>query len=102
MVTVFDESKFVTCTVCEDYDLCVPCHVAMKHGHHPGHGFAPVSPEVALNKNAVEIMAPGRHTRHWAVCDGCDKVSHRLGQWIVYALTGLGYLWHSSQMPQLP
>ena len=71
---VFDENNFVTCTVCEDYDLCISCHIGMKHGHHPGHAFMPASEETTLSSLAGKLLAPGRNTRHAAVCDGCDKV----------------------------
>ena len=75
-VAVFDESQFVTCTVCEDFDLCIPCHVTKRHGHHPNHGFAPVSSDAVLkNKLAKDFLPPGRNQRHWAVCDNCDKAS---------------------------
>ena len=70
----FEESNFVTCMVCEDYDLCIPCHVGMKHGHHPNHAFAPVSEESSLDIKASLLCAPGRNIRHFAICDGCDKV----------------------------
>ena len=71
---VFEESNFVTCTACEDYDLCIPCHVGLKHGHHPSHNFEPASKDAALDILATALCAPGRNMRHWAVCDGCDKV----------------------------
>ena len=73
-VTVFEESNFVTCMVCDDYDLCIPCHVDLKHGHHPNHTFTPVSDEVTLDAMASQLCAPGRNMRHFAICDGCDKV----------------------------
>lgn len=72
-VKVFEESQFITCTVCDDFDLCIPCHVTMKHGHHPKHGFAPVSEKTVLSRMATDFLAPGRNERHWAICDGCDK-----------------------------
>ena len=71
---VFEESNFVTCMVCEDYDLCIPCHVGLKHGHHPNHTFVPVSEESNLSTQATLLCAPGRHMRHFAICDGCDGV----------------------------
>lgn len=71
---VYEESNFVTCTACDDYDLCIPCHVGMKHGHHPNHAFAPVSEESTLDAMAIALCAPGRNMRHFAICDGCDKV----------------------------
>ena len=73
---VFDESHFVTCTVCDDYDLCIPCHVSSKHGHHPGHAFAPASKDTRLDSVATKLLGSGRNVRHWAICDGCDKVGH--------------------------
>lgn len=72
--TVFDESTFVTCTVCEDYDLCIPCHVGLKHGHHPSHAFEPASEDTVLDTLAAKLCAPGRSMRHGAICDGCDEV----------------------------
>ncbi|KAL8826649.1 MAG: hypothetical protein Q9191_003665 [Dirinaria sp. TL-2023a] len=75
-VGVFDESSFVTCTVCEDYDLCVSCHMGLKHGHHPNHAFMPASEETKLSALASKLLAPGRDIRHSAICDGCDKDIH--------------------------
>ena len=71
---VFSETNFVTCTVCDDYDLCIPCHVSMKHGHHPGHALEPASKKTILDTMALNLCAPGRNMRHFAICDGCDKV----------------------------
>ena len=71
---VFDEGTFVTCTVCEDYDLCIPCHVSLKHGHHPSHAFEPASEDTVLDTLAAKLCAPGRNMRHGAICDGCDEV----------------------------
>ena len=71
---VFDESNFVTCAVCDDYDLCIPCHVSLNHGHHPGHTFVPATENTSLDNMAIRLCAPGRNIRHFAVCDGCDKV----------------------------
>ena len=76
MTVVFDESNFVTCTECEDFDLCIPCHIGMKHGHHPSHAFMPASEETTLNALASKLLAPGRNVRHQAICDACDKVWH--------------------------
>lgn len=70
----FDEANFVTCTICEDYDLCIPCHVDLKHGHHPSHRFEPTSKQTNLDAMATKLCAPGRGLRHFAICDGCDKV----------------------------
>jgi next-to-BRCA1 protein 1 len=89
----FEESNFVTCLVCEDYDLCIPCHVSLKHGHHPSHAFAPVSEEAALDSMAKLLCAPGRNMRHFALCDGCDKASTSLF-WDMYRiLTRFKYIY---------
>ena len=72
--TVFDESTFVTCTVCDDYDLCIPCHVGLKHGHHPSHAFEPASKDTILSTLATKLCSPGRNMAHSAICDGCDEV----------------------------
>lgn len=74
IVIVFQEATFVTCTVCDDYDLCIPCHVDLKHGHHPSHSFEPASKETVLDALAVKLCSPGRNMRHGAICDGCDEV----------------------------
>jgi next-to-BRCA1 protein 1 len=68
------EEHFVTCTTCEDFDLCISCHVAADHGHHPKHAFAPAVEDAQLEPIAQALLAPGRNTGHNAVCDGCDKV----------------------------
>jgi len=67
------EESFVTCTSCEDYDLCIPCHLDNKHGHHPNHGFTPAVEGTTLEGLAQALLAPGRNSRHNAICDGCDK-----------------------------
>jgi next-to-BRCA1 protein 1 len=72
-VYVLPEDQFVTCKTCEDFDLCVPCHRANKHGHHPAHGFTTATDNVYLSVNEEAALAPGRHVRHNAICDGCDK-----------------------------
>ncbi|KAK5168139.1 uncharacterized protein LTR77_006707 [Saxophila tyrrhenica] len=72
-VIVLPEREFVTCTTCEDFDLCIQCHVKDKHGHHPAHGFEPATEETTLPLTAEMLLAPGRNTRHNAICDGCDK-----------------------------
>ncbi|KAF2264943.1 hypothetical protein CC78DRAFT_532810 [Lojkania enalia] len=72
-VKVLPEKEFVTCTVCEDYDLCVECHVNNKHGHHPGHTFKAATPETSLPALANILCNAGRNVRHSAVCDGCEK-----------------------------
>lgn len=72
---VYDEKEFVTCIDCEDFDLCLPCHIDNKHNHHPGHSFEPASKETSMNALAEALCGPGRHMRHNAICDGCDQVS---------------------------
>ncbi|EMC92468.1 hypothetical protein BAUCODRAFT_38535 [Baudoinia panamericana UAMH 10762] len=72
-VVVLPETEFVTCTGCEDFDLCIGCHTSNKHGHHPAHGFKPATEETVLSLSAESMLAPGRNIRHNAICDGCDK-----------------------------
>ncbi|KAL8928574.1 MAG: hypothetical protein Q9208_001808 [Pyrenodesmia sp. 3 TL-2023] len=72
-VEVYDDSKFVTCEACEDFDLCIPCFVGSKHGHHPSHAFAPAHPSMKLDGTTTLLCAPGRNLRHYAICDGCNK-----------------------------
>lgn len=67
------EKEFVTCLSCEDYDLCMDCHISNKHGHHPGHAFTAASSDSALPTLADFLCNAGRNVRHSAVCDGCDK-----------------------------
>jgi next-to-BRCA1 protein 1 len=67
------ETEFVTCLSCEDYDLCMDCHISNKHGHHPGHAFKAANPDTALPTLADFLCNSGRNVRHSAVCDGCDK-----------------------------
>jgi next-to-BRCA1 protein 1 len=67
------EKEFVTCLSCEDYDLCMDCHISNKHGHHPGHAFKAANPATALPTLADFLCNSGRNVRHSAVCDGCDK-----------------------------
>lgn len=71
--TVLPEKEFVTCASCDDYDLCMECHINNKHGHHPGHAFKPATPETALPALADFLCNAGRNVRHSAVCDGCEK-----------------------------
>ncbi|KAL8653555.1 MAG: hypothetical protein Q9210_002037 [Variospora velana] len=72
-VEVFHDSKFVTCKDCEDFDLCIPCFVGSKHGHHPSHAFAPAHPSTKLDNMTAKLCPTGRNVRHQAFCDGCDK-----------------------------
>ena len=72
-VVVLPEREFITCTGCDDFDLCINCHTANKHGHHPAHGFKPATQDTALSLAAETMLAPGRNVRHNAICDGCDK-----------------------------
>ncbi|KAF2211718.1 hypothetical protein CERZMDRAFT_98151 [Cercospora zeae-maydis SCOH1-5] len=72
-VIVLPEREFVTCAVCEDFDLCIQCHVADKHGHHPAHAFKASTGETVLPLASRTKLAPGRNIRHNAICDGCDK-----------------------------
>ncbi|OCK78197.1 hypothetical protein K432DRAFT_406661 [Lepidopterella palustris CBS 459.81] len=72
-VKIFPEKDFVTCTTCDDYDLCMDCHVGTKHGHHPGHAFKPATSETSLTGLADILCNEGRNVRHAAVCDGCEK-----------------------------
>lgn len=71
---VFQESKFLTCKSCEDFDLCLTCFKGTKHGHHPSHAFAPACSSIKLDNKTSMLCAPGRNMRHFAICDGCDKV----------------------------
>ncbi|KAI4284606.1 MAG: hypothetical protein L6R38_001307 [Xanthoria sp. 2 TBL-2021] len=72
-VEVFQESKFVTCKSCEDFDLCITCFKGTKHGHHPSHAFAPACSSTKLDNKTSMLCSPGRNMRHFAICDGCDK-----------------------------
>ncbi|EME82650.1 uncharacterized protein MYCFIDRAFT_114686, partial [Pseudocercospora fijiensis CIRAD86] len=75
-VIVLPEREFVHCTSCEDFDLCIKCHMADKHGHHPAHGFELATNDTVLPLAAETKLAPGRNVRHNAICDGCDKKIH--------------------------
>jgi len=69
----YAEALFVTCTSCDDYDLCLPCHRRAKHGHHPKHAFVPVAETADIDPIAKALLNPGRNAEHNAICDGCDK-----------------------------
>jgi len=58
---------------CDDFDLCLPCHIGAKHGHHPAHSFKPTTSETQVGPLAHFLCAAGRNVRHSALCDGCDK-----------------------------
>jgi next-to-BRCA1 protein 1 len=73
-VVALEESSFVTCTSCEDYDLCLNCLSSNKHGHHPAHVLTPVSKQIFLTAKNMRQCAAGRSFKHAAICDGCDKV----------------------------
>jgi len=70
---VLHEREFVTCTSCEDYDLCMQCHLDNKHGHHPGHIFKAATEHTVMPALADFLCNAGRNVRHSAVCDGCEK-----------------------------
>jgi len=69
------EDQFTTCKTCPDFDLCISCHVANEHGHHPMHAFAPAIQGAELSGVAKALLTPGRNLAHNAICDGCDQVS---------------------------
>ncbi|KAK6329743.1 hypothetical protein TWF696_003608 [Orbilia brochopaga] len=71
-VVSLPEDCFVTCTVCEDYDICLSCHTSQKHGHHPSHAFIPATKDTPLDTLSMTLLGPGRGARHHAICDGCD------------------------------
>lgn len=70
---VLGESEFVTCTSCDDYDLCLQCHITNKHGHHPAHAFKAATGDTTMPALADFLCNAGRNVRHSAVCDGCEK-----------------------------
>lgn len=72
-VRVLPEKILVSCSQCEDYDLCVPCVLEGKHGHHPAHTLEPISKEMDIPDRASNMCVPGRGQRHRAICDGCQK-----------------------------
>ena len=72
-VIVLPEREFVTCTACDDFDLCLKCHIDNNHGHHPAHALKPATEETVLPLNGAAMLAAGRNVRHNAICDGCDK-----------------------------
>jgi len=72
-IKVLPEKDFVTCEACDDYDLCLDCHISNRHGHHPGHVFQAATQDSILPTLADFLCNSGRNVRHAAVCDGCDK-----------------------------
>ncbi|KFY63157.1 hypothetical protein V497_02103 [Pseudogymnoascus sp. VKM F-4516 (FW-969)] len=69
----YPENRFITCVDCEDFDLCIPCHDKVKHGHNPKHTFAPAVEGATLPPLTQALLNPGRNVSHQAICDGCDK-----------------------------
>ncbi|KAK0247400.1 hypothetical protein B0A54_10772 [Friedmanniomyces endolithicus] len=72
-VIMLPEREFITCLDCDDFDLCIACHLGNRHGHHPAHGFKPANQDTVLPLHAEGMLSPGRSVRHNAICDGCDK-----------------------------
>lgn len=68
-----EDSEFVHCTDCEDFDLCKECFKGDKHGHHPKHAFVPAAKGPIFPKEIAERLAPGRGRGHNAYCDSCNK-----------------------------
>jgi next-to-BRCA1 protein 1 len=68
-----EDSHFVHCTDCEDFDLCKVCFQGDKHGHHPKHAFIPAAKDTIFSKEIAERLAPGRGKAHNAYCDSCNK-----------------------------
>lgn len=58
---------------CDDFDLCIPCHDKVQHGHNPKHTFAPAATDAKLEPLTQALLNPGRNVSHQAICDGCDK-----------------------------
>ncbi|KAI4748006.1 hypothetical protein E4T50_01708 [Aureobasidium sp. EXF-12298] len=75
-VVTLPDHDFVTCIQCDDYDLCLSCHMLNTHGHHPGHHFKPAVDGAALSLAQEALLPAGRNFRHTAICDGCDKMIH--------------------------
>ncbi|KAH0292931.1 hypothetical protein M436DRAFT_38839 [Aureobasidium namibiae CBS 147.97] len=75
-VVTLPDHDFVTCVQCDDYDLCLSCHMLNTHGHHPAHHFKPAIDGAALSLAQEALLPAGRNFRHTAICDGCDKMIH--------------------------
>ncbi|KAF7889548.1 uncharacterized protein EAF02_001963 [Botrytis sinoallii] len=72
-ISEMSEENFVTCIDCADFDLCIQCHVSLKHGHNPKHAFAFVDEDANFGPMASALLAAGRNASHSAICDGCDR-----------------------------
>jgi next to BRCA1 gene 1 protein len=72
-IVEYPERMFVTCTDCDDYDICEDCHLANNGGHHPAHILKPVDSESASFR-VKSLCGQNRSTKHNALCDGCDRV----------------------------
>jgi next-to-BRCA1 protein 1 len=75
-VMTLPDRDFVTCIQCDDYDLCLNCHMLNTHGHHPAHHFKPAADDAALTLAQEALLPAGRNFRHTAICDGCDNMIH--------------------------
>ena len=71
-VAFLPDRDFVTCVDCEDFDLCLKCHVRNSHGHHPAHRFIATTADTAISSTALKMLSPGRNVPHNAICDGCE------------------------------
>lgn len=69
----FEDEECVVCKDCEDYDLCLQCLRAGKHGHDPRHEFAPAHKSMKLKPEEKKLLHKGRDVEHAAFCDGCDE-----------------------------
>lgn len=72
-VRTMPANMMITCCDCDDFDICMPCHVDNKHGHHPGHTLQTISKDTSMTPLATALCTPGRNLRHNAICDSCDK-----------------------------
>jgi next-to-BRCA1 protein 1 len=75
-VVTLPNRDFVTCLQCDDYDICLNCHMLNSHGHHPAHHFKSTVDGAALTLAQEALLPAGRNFRHTAICDGCDKMIH--------------------------
>lgn len=90
--------------MCEDFDLCIPCLVNMRHGHNPHHPFEVAVSRIKLEPEVAALCAPGRNVAHAALCDGCDKVRGviTVAAFLSWLTGRVEYQRHSPQMPRLP